>query len=64
MSLWGKLSWSVSVVSLIVVLSALFILGGFTPWLNGFLYVFIIGIIFAILLDYRFYLSILFMRPP
>ncbi len=62
MSLWGKLSWSVSVVSLIVVLSALFILGGFTPWLNVFLYVFIIGVVLAIFLDYRFYLSILLMR--
>ena len=62
MSFWGKLSWSVSVISLIWVVVAPLILGSFPSWLNVFLYAFIIGVCFALFLDYRLYLSILLMR--
>ena len=62
MSLLGKISLSVSGLSLIVITSASWVLGGWLPILNIFLGILILGIILALVFDYKLYLSFLLMR--
>ena len=58
----GKLSLLLSGFSLIVALGASYILGGWIPILYIFLGLFAVGLIFAVVWDYRFYLEILSMK--
>lgn len=58
----GKLSLLLSGFSLIVALGARYILGGWIPILYIFLFLFLAGIIFSIVWDYKFYLEFLSMK--
>ena len=62
MSLWGKLSLALSGLSLIIVTPISFILGAWPPILNIFLILFILGILLALIIDYKLYLGFLTMK--
>ena len=62
MSLLGKLSLALSGVSLIIVTPVSFILGAWPPVLNIFLALFVLGILFALIVDYKLYLGFLTMK--
>ena len=62
MSLLGKLCLSLSGLSLIIVMSTTWILGGWLPVLYIFLVLFFAGIILSLIIDYKLYLSFLLMR--
>ena len=62
MSFWGKISLSVSVVSLIIIMSASFLLGAWVPFLDIVLYILFAGVLFSFILDRHFYLGFLLMR--
>ena len=62
MSLWGKISLSISVVSLIVIMLVSFLLGAWVPALNIFFGLLCLGVLLAVIVDCRFYLSFLLMR--
>lgn len=59
MSGWAKISLLISSFCLIVMAGARLVLGAWHPLLNGFLAVFLLGIIASILLDYKMYLDFL-----
>lgn len=58
----GKLSLLLSGFSLIVALGARYILGGWIPILYIFLFLFLAGLIFSFVWDYKFYLEFLSMK--
>ena len=58
----GKLSLLLSGFSLIVALGARYILGGWIPILYIFLFLFVAGLIFSFVWDYKFYLEFLSMK--
>ena len=62
MSLLGKLCLALSGVSLIIVMSTSWILGGWLPVLYIFLALFLLGIILALVVDYKLYVGFLLMR--
>lgn len=62
MSLLGKLSLALSGLSLIIVTPISFILGAWPPILNIFLVLFVLGILLALIIDYKLYLGLLTMR--
>ena len=62
MSLLGKLSLSLSCVSLIIMVSTRFILGGWINVLFVFLFLFVLGLILSFILDYRLYIGFLLMK--
>lgn len=62
MSQWGKISYLVSALSLLVLLVTRFILGGWIDVLFVPLGLFLAGIVVALVVDYRFYFEFLTMR--
>ena len=58
----GKLSLLISGFSLIITLGARYILGGWFPILYVFLGLFVVGIVFSLVWDYKFYLEFLSMK--
>ena len=62
MSLLGKLCLSLSGVSLIIVMSTTWILGGWLPVLYIFLVLFFAGIVLSLVVDYKLYVGFLLMR--
>ena len=62
MNFWSKISLSLSVISLIVIMLASFLLGAWVPFLNIFLFILFAGIICSFIVDRQFYLGFLFMR--
>lgn len=62
MSLIGKLCLSLSGLSLIIVMSTSWILGGWLPVLYIFLILFFAGIVLSLIIDYKLYLGFLLMR--
>ena len=62
MSLLGKLCLSLSGLSLIIVMSTSWILGGWLNVLYIFLVLFFLGIILSLIVDYKLYLGFLLMR--
>lgn len=62
MSFIGKLGLLLSALSLIILTSTVWILGGWIPILYGFLVLFFIGIITSLIIDRNLYLGFLFMK--
>ncbi len=62
MSLLGKLSLSLSGLSLIIIMSTTWILGGWINVLYIFLILFLAGLVSAFVLDYKLYLGFLLMK--
>ena len=62
MSLSGKLCLAFSGFSLIIIVVTTWILGGWLPFLYIFLGLFCLGLLLAIVIDYRLYLSFLLMK--
>jgi len=62
MSLLGKLFLSLSGLSLIIIMSTSWILGGWLPVLYIFLVLFFLGIVLSLVIDYKLYLGFLLMR--
>ena len=62
MSLLGKLCLSLSGVSLIIVMSTSWILGGWLPVLYIFLVLFFAGVVLSLVVDYKLYVGFLLMR--
>lgn len=62
MSLIGKLCLSLSGISLIIVMSTTWILGGWLPVLYIFLVLFFAGVILSFVVDYKLYVGFLLMR--
>ena len=62
MSLLGKLFLSLSGLSLIIIMSTSWILGGWLPVLYVFLVLFFLGIALSLGIDYKLYLGFLLMR--
>ena len=62
MSLLGKLCLSLSGLSLIILTSTTWILGGWLPVLYIFLILFFLGIFLSLIIDYKLYLGFLLMK--
>ncbi len=62
MSLLGKLCLALSGISLIIVMSTSWILGGWLPVLYIFLVLFAAGIVLSLIVDYKLYVGFLLMR--
>lgn len=62
MSLLGKISLGLSVVSFIIITTVMFVLGGWLPVLYIFFVLFILGIALSLIIDHKVYLSLLLMR--
>ena len=59
MSKWSKSALILSCVSLVIMGAAVFILGGWNPFLLGFAVLFLLGLSASVFLDYKLYLEFL-----